>query len=172
MSAGLGVPPHPFFRGLLHHYQIELQHLNLNRVQQITAFIMMSEGFLGNEPYFKLWRYFFAISLVRKRDRSTALIGYTEIHLRGPRAHEYMAITTTKSNKGWHSRWFYIKNYDVTPRPLFTGHTIVAAPPMWSWGPMDKEKKRLAPLLGAIAYPKGYGLYGASVVDGVRTSVV
>jgi hypothetical protein len=29
---GFRVPPHPFFRGLLHHYQTELQHLNLNGI--------------------------------------------------------------------------------------------------------------------------------------------
>ena len=29
---GLMVPPHPFFWGLLHHYQIELQHLNPNGI--------------------------------------------------------------------------------------------------------------------------------------------
>ena len=29
---GLAVPPHPFFWGLLHHYQIELQHLNPNGI--------------------------------------------------------------------------------------------------------------------------------------------
>jgi hypothetical protein len=61
-----------------------------------------------------------------------------------------MAITTTKSNKGWHSQWFYIKNYDAAALPLFTGHTIVAARLEWSWGHVDKEKKRLAPLLGTI----------------------
>ena len=26
------VPPHPFFWGLLHHYQIKLQHLNSNGI--------------------------------------------------------------------------------------------------------------------------------------------
>ena len=29
---GLMVTPHLFFQGLLHHYQIELQHLNPNRI--------------------------------------------------------------------------------------------------------------------------------------------
>ena len=29
---GLAVPPHPFFWGLQHHYQIELQHLNPNGI--------------------------------------------------------------------------------------------------------------------------------------------
>ena len=63
---GLAVPPHPFFQGLLHHYQIELQHLNPNRIQHITAFIAMCEGYLGIEPHFELWRYFFSISLMKK----------------------------------------------------------------------------------------------------------
>ena len=29
---GLTIPPHPFFRGLLHHYQIDFQHLNPNGI--------------------------------------------------------------------------------------------------------------------------------------------
>jgi hypothetical protein len=29
---------------------------------------------------------------------------------------------------------------------------------------MDKEKKRLAPLLGAIAHLKGHGLCGAGII--------
>jgi hypothetical protein len=81
-----GMPPHLFFRGLLHHYQIELRHLNPNGIQQIASFIALCEGFLGIEPHFELWTYFFAISLVKKRDGSTALIGCTGIHLHGPRA--------------------------------------------------------------------------------------
>ena len=63
---GLTVPPHPFFRGLLHHYQIELQHLNPNGIQHIMAFIVMCKGYLGIEPHFELWRYFFSISLIKK----------------------------------------------------------------------------------------------------------
>jgi hypothetical protein len=139
-----------------------LQHLNPNGIQQIAAFIAL-QGVHRIEPHFELWRYFFTISLVKKRDRSTAPIGCTGIHLRGPRAHKYMAITTMKSNKGWHSRWFYIKNHDAAPLPLFTGRAIVAAPPVWSWRPVEKKKKSLALLLGAIAYLKGHSLYGVGV---------
>jgi hypothetical protein len=63
-----------------------------------------------------------------------------------------------------HSWWFYIKNYDAAPLPLFTGRTIKAALLAWSWGPMDKEKKRVALLLGAITYLKGHGLCGVGVI--------
>ena len=65
-NSGLGVPPHPFFWGLLHHYQIELQHLNPNGMSHIMAFIAMCEGYLGIEPHFELWRYFFSVSLIKK----------------------------------------------------------------------------------------------------------
>ena len=53
-ECGLMVPPHSFSRGLLHHYQIELQHLNPNGIQHIAAFITMCERYLGIEPHFEL----------------------------------------------------------------------------------------------------------------------
>ena len=84
----LTVPPHPFVYGLLHHYQIELQHLNLNGIQHIAAFIMMCEGYLGIEPHFKLWRYFVSISLIKKKERhweTLVPMGCTGIHLQGQR---------------------------------------------------------------------------------------
>jgi hypothetical protein len=48
------------------------------------AFVALCEGYQGIEPYFELWRYFFAISLLKKRERcgeSLVLIGCTNIHL-------------------------------------------------------------------------------------------
>ena len=50
------------------HYQIELQYLNPNGIQHIAAFIELQ--YLGIEPHFELWRYFFNISLHKKRERS------------------------------------------------------------------------------------------------------
>ena len=53
----------------MHFYKIELQHLNLNGIQHMAAFIALCEGFLGISPPFDLWRYFFAVSLQRKREK-------------------------------------------------------------------------------------------------------
>jgi hypothetical protein len=50
---GLAAPSHRFFRGLLHHYGIELQHLNPNGVWHIVAFVALCEGYLGVEPHFE-----------------------------------------------------------------------------------------------------------------------
>jgi hypothetical protein len=36
----------------------------------------------------------------------------------------------SKSNKGWHSLWLYVKNDDA-PQPAFTGRTIEEAPSAW-----------------------------------------
>ena len=106
---GLTVPPHPFFRGLLHYYQINLQHLNPNGIQHIVTFIVMCEGYLGIKPHFDLWRYFFSISLIKKKERGLETLvpmGCVGIHLRGQRAAEYMPRQLSKSNRGWHSHWF------------------------------------------------------------------
>jgi hypothetical protein len=55
---GLTVSPHRFLQGLLHHYKIELQHLNPNGIQYIMTFVVLCEGYLGIEPHFELWKYF------------------------------------------------------------------------------------------------------------------
>ena len=55
-------------------------------------FITICEVYLGIEPHFELWRYFFSISLIKKeRGRDTpVLMGCAGIHLWGQRVAEYM----------------------------------------------------------------------------------
>jgi hypothetical protein len=59
-----------------------------------------------------------------------------------------------KCNKGWHLRWFYIKNYDAAPLPPFTGRTIAAAPPVWLWG-LWTRRRRGSPCSWRHSTPKG-----------------
>ena len=56
----------------MHFYNIELQHLNPNGIQDMAAFITLCEGFLEISPHFDLWRYFFAVNLQKKRERGRA----------------------------------------------------------------------------------------------------
>ena len=65
---GFTTPAHKFLRGLLHYYKVELQHLNPNGIQHITAFIALCEGFLGISPHSNLWWYFFAVTLLKKQE--------------------------------------------------------------------------------------------------------
>ena len=74
---GFTTPTHRFLRGLLHYYKIEVQHLNPNGIQHMAAFVALCEGFLGISPHFDLWRYFFAVTLQKKREKS----GRQELHM-------------------------------------------------------------------------------------------
>jgi hypothetical protein len=74
---------------------------------------------LGIEPHFELWKYFFAVSLQKKREKNKAELsvrmGCMSIHLWGGRVGGYIPIVLTKSNKGWHKLWFYMKNDVAAP---------------------------------------------------------
>ena len=50
-----------------------------------------------------------------------------------------MSIPLSKSNKGWHKLWFYLKNDDTAPLSIFTGRLIEEAPDVWRYGPIVKE---------------------------------
>ena len=80
---------------------------------------MLCKGYLGIEPNFELWEYFFAVELQKKKERKkpdlAVPMGCASIRLRGNRSLEYMSIALLKSNKGWHKLWFYLRNDDATP---------------------------------------------------------
>lgn len=108
---GFDVPSHPFFRGLLHYYGLEFQHLNPNGIQHIVTFIALCESFLGIEPNFDLWKYFFLASFIKAMATDCPQpfpVGCASIHLRGHRAKEYASISLPSSHRGWHGQWFYL----------------------------------------------------------------
>ena len=51
---GLGFPIHPFLRGLLYLYGIQLHHLSPNSILHIAFFVTLCEAFLGCEAHFGL----------------------------------------------------------------------------------------------------------------------
>ena len=165
---GFGMPPLPFLRGLLHHYKLELQHLNPNSIQHISAFVALCEGFLKIRPHFHLFKYFFTLALQTKKDAEgnprAVPIGCASFRLRGTRAREYITMAVTDTNKGWHERWFYLKNTALAPLPEFTGRLIEEAPECWGWGPAAPDKKKLADLLGMIDKLKRGGVAGVGVI--------
>jgi hypothetical protein len=57
----LSLPPHPFLRGLLFAYGIQLHDLNPNKILHIACFITLCECFLGIEPHWALWHRIFVI---------------------------------------------------------------------------------------------------------------
>ena len=96
-------------------------------------------------------------------------MGCASIHLWGQRAVEYMPCQLSRSNKGWHSHWFYLKNDPASPLPIFSGRLIEEVPLSWPWGPPVKEKKRMRDLLEALAFLKTHSLRVANVIRGYHT---
>ena len=108
---------------------------------------------------------------MKKKERgweTSVSMGCVGIHLRGQRAPEYMPYQLSRSNKGWHSHWFYLKNDLDAPLPVFSGCLVEEVLPSWPWGPPDKEKKRMCDLLEAIAFLKTHSLREASDIRGYR----
>jgi hypothetical protein len=58
---GLGFPIHPFLRGLLEFYGLQLHHLTPNSILHIARFVALCEMHLGCEAHFGLWQRYFCI---------------------------------------------------------------------------------------------------------------
>ncbi|KAK1651544.1 hypothetical protein QYE76_069349 [Lolium multiflorum] len=56
---GLSAPIHPFLRGLLFVYGLQLHHLTPNSILHISIFITLCEAFLGVQPNWALWKHIF-----------------------------------------------------------------------------------------------------------------
>ena len=108
---------------------------------------------MGISPHFDLWRYLFAINILKRRARKARAAcagGCTGIHLRNNRAEAYPLMHLSTSNKGWHSQWFYVKDDAAAPLLVFTGRYIVETSESWGWGVTAKGKKHLNGLLVAL----------------------
>jgi hypothetical protein len=61
---GVSLPAHEFLRGLLFVYGVQLHQLTPNLILHITCFVTLCESFLGIDPHWVLWKFFFASVLV------------------------------------------------------------------------------------------------------------
>lgn len=64
---GHGYPAHWFFRGLLHEWKVQLQHLNPNSELHIAGFMTLCEIFLGIDLHVDLLRAYFLCKVMTVR---------------------------------------------------------------------------------------------------------
>jgi hypothetical protein len=107
---GLGFPIHPFLRGLLVFYGIQLHHLTPGSILHISGFVALCEMFLGCEAHFELWRKYFCL-VPRTRDKTIFEVGGAKVCRIAGTGYP---VGTPKESELWTSEWFYIE--DV---PLF-----------------------------------------------------
>ena len=58
---GVGFPIHPFLRGLLEYYGLQLHNFTPASILHIAGFVALCELFLGYEAHFELWRKLFRL---------------------------------------------------------------------------------------------------------------
>jgi hypothetical protein len=58
---GFCVPLHWFLCLLLRHYGLELHNLTPSGVLHIAAFVTLCKAYIGVDPRFDLWNYFFRV---------------------------------------------------------------------------------------------------------------
>ena len=63
---GLGFPIHPFLRGLLEFYGLQLHNFTPASILHIASYVALCELFLGCEAHFELWKRLFASSLAHR----------------------------------------------------------------------------------------------------------
>ena len=111
-------------RGVLHEYELELQHLTPHGVLHMAVFVVLCEAFLGIRPHWELFRYYFGFKINEARlgsGRTSASIGCAALQMKSKRGRYYIELPLPKSHHGWHLEWFYLKNDPVHPLPAFTG---------------------------------------------------
>jgi hypothetical protein len=100
---GLSFPPHPFLRGLIYVYGIQLHDLNPNTILHLACFVTLCECFLGIKPHWALWRRIFII----RRPLQFQTGGFScQVRLDVP----YFNLQTPENNPGWRTKWFYAKD--------------------------------------------------------------
>ena len=107
-------PIHPFLRGLLEYYGLQLHNFTLASILHIAGYVTLCELFLSCEAYFELWRKLFCL-VPRNHEGSIFEVGGTEIWRIAETG--YLSGTPKKASEEWPSEWFYIE--DVAPSTQF-----------------------------------------------------
>jgi hypothetical protein len=132
------VPAGRFIHGVLFEYGLQLQHFNPNSIQQMAAFEAMCEGCLGINAHWHLFWYFFRFTCLKDGSRA-ATIGCANLRMKQGRGDDYISVTLTNSNSGWHKGWFYQRNDPEFALPVFTGNSITELRWKLSDGPAKEE---------------------------------
>jgi hypothetical protein len=78
---GFNVSSHQFLYSLLQFYGLELHDLTPLGILHMYAFVTLCEGYMGIEPHFDLWNYFFRARLQQSSDTKAVVLGSMDIFI-------------------------------------------------------------------------------------------
>jgi hypothetical protein len=56
---------------------------------------------------------------------------------------DYIPVSLTSSNSGWHKGWFYLRYDPEFALPSYTRNSIVESRRSWADGPTKKEQEKI-----------------------------
>jgi hypothetical protein len=99
---GFGVLAYRFLYSLLQFYGLELHHLTPLRILDMVAFVTMCKAYMGIEPHFNLWNYFFHARLQQGSGMEVAALVSVDIFIRfGHRVDPYFHLSMPGLPYGW-----------------------------------------------------------------------
>jgi hypothetical protein len=126
---GFGVPSHRFLCLLLQFYGLELHHLTPSGILHIAVFVTLCEAYMGIEPHFDLWNYFFRAWLWPGSDAEAVVWGSVDIFVRsGSGIDPYFCFPMSDPLIGCRKVWFFLRNDVDAPLPTFTGCRPIPQP--------------------------------------------
>jgi hypothetical protein len=109
-------------RSLLQFYGLELHHLNPSGILHILAFVILCEAYMGIEPHFNLWNYFFRVQLRTDSDVEAVVWGCADIYVRiGLGIDPYFCLLVSNPPVGWWKGCFFLRNDAGVTLPAVTG---------------------------------------------------
>ena len=137
---GLRFPIHPFLRGLLEFYGLQLHNLMHASILHIAGFVALCELFLGCEAHFALWKRLFCL-VPPSTEGSMYQVGGAEVwRIAGT---GYLSGTPKKVSEDWPSEWFYIEDVPLTD-PVWIGLPEFDSAPLkkhLSWRPQSPQRE-------------------------------
>ncbi|KAK1630980.1 hypothetical protein QYE76_005295 [Lolium multiflorum] len=148
---GLSAPIHPFLRGLLFVYGLQLHHLTPNSILHISIFITLCEAFLGVSPNWALWKRIFFCR--RNGSPNVAYnIGGVVISVRS--TVDYFDVKLPDSVQGWRKKWLYIReeNHGCAEDniPPFDGAEKILRRRSWDAEATEEERSSTEALMTRI----------------------
>ncbi|KAK1677351.1 hypothetical protein QYE76_038199 [Lolium multiflorum] len=148
---GLSAPIHPFLRGLLFVYGLQLHHLTPNSILHISIFITLCEAFLGVQPNWTLWKRIFFYRC-NGSPNVAYNIGGVVISVR-PTV-DYFDVKLPDSVQGWRKKWLYIEeeNHGCAEDniPPFDGAEKILRRRSWDAEATEEEKSSTEALMTRI----------------------
>ena len=88
---------------------VQVHHLTPNSILHISIFVHLCEAFLGNEPHFDLFQYFFHLK-PHPNESKVDVVGGAGLQFRQGRKTKYIPYESSDKVIDWKSMWFYIWN--------------------------------------------------------------